>query len=110
MPLSQQTSLQDYFSDAVKTVHLVVPTSEKYIPAVEKGRPSWSIPRGVEQRNAGLNWLRKHFNCNGVFYFGDDDNKYDLRLFDEVSKWVMQIATMMCALSLFKKVLTTNCI
>ena len=72
----------------VKTVHLVVPTSEKYIPAVEKGRPPWSIPRGVEQRNEGLNWLRKHFslsNCSGVLYFGDDDNKYDLRLFNEVS-------------------------
>jgi len=50
----------------VKTVHLVVPTSAKYI--VEKGRPSWSKPRGVEQRNAGLKWLRKHFslsNCSG---------------------------------------------
>ena len=70
----------------VRSVQLVVHTSSMY--QVRKGRPSWSKPRGVEQRNAGLNWLRKHFslsNCNGVFYFGDDDNKYDLRLFDEVS-------------------------
>ena len=78
----------------VQFVHLFVPTSSKYI--IKKGRPSWSIPRGVDQRNEGLNWLRKHFslsNCNGVFYFGDDDNKYDLRLFDEVSMQYMEIAT-----------------
>lgn len=47
--------------------------------------------RGVEQRNTGLAWIRKHCkdscngHCNGVVYFMDDDNKYDLRLFHEVS-------------------------
>lgn len=44
--------------------------------------------RGVLQRNAGLNWVRTHCSeveCNGVVYFMDDDNKYDLRLFEEVS-------------------------
>ena len=69
----------------VKSIHLVVPTSSDY--KLAKGKPKWSKPRGVEQRNAGLSWLRQHYNassCNGVFYFGDDDNKYDLRLFDEV--------------------------
>ena len=69
----------------VKTVHLIAHTSAAY--KVEKGKARWSKPRGVEQRNAGLTWLRKHYNaedCNGVVYFGDDDNKYDLRLFDEV--------------------------
>jgi galactosylgalactosylxylosylprotein 3-beta-glucuronosyltransferase 3 len=43
--------------------------------------------RGVLQRNAGLNWIRQHCaetKCNGVVYFMDDDNKYDLRLFEEV--------------------------
>ena len=69
----------------VKSIHLVVPTSSDY--KLAKGDPKWLKPRGVEQRNAGLSWLRQHYNassCNGVFYFGDDDNKYDLRLFDEV--------------------------
>ena len=69
----------------VKTVHLIAHTSAAY--KVKKGKGRWSKPRGVEQRNAGLTWLRKHYNaedCNGVVYFGDDDNKYDLRLFDEV--------------------------
>ena len=61
----------------VKTVQLHVARKSK----------STSKPKGVQQRNAGLTWLREHYNaenCNGVVYFGDDDNKYDLRLFDEV--------------------------
>ena len=44
--------------------------------------------RGVLQRNTGLNWVRTHCSpvkCDGVVYFMDDDNKYDLRLFEEVS-------------------------
>ena len=44
--------------------------------------------RGVLQRNTGLNWIREHCSqvkCNGVVYFMDDDNKYDLRLFEEVN-------------------------
>ena len=70
----------------VKIVHLVVPTSSIY--KQKKGKPWQNLPRGVEQRNAGLNWLRDNYsldNCNGAFYFGDDDNKYDLRLFEDVS-------------------------
>ena len=60
----------------VNTVHLNATTRKKK-----------SSVRGVEQRNAGLTWLRDHYsaeNCSGAVYFGDDDNKYDLRLFDEV--------------------------
>ena len=57
--------------------------------------------RGFEQRNLGLSWIRaqcgvgtqslltervlKSEECNGVVYFADDDNKYDLRLFEQVS-------------------------
>ena len=43
--------------------------------------------RGVSQRNTGLKWIRDHHStkdCNGIVYFGDDDNSYDLRLFEEV--------------------------
>ena len=56
--------------------------------------------RGFEQRNLGLSWIRaqcgvgtqslltehvlKSEECNGVVYFADDDNKYDLRLFEQV--------------------------
>ena len=44
---------------------------------------------GIQHRNMGLKWIREHCGngkCNsGVVYFGDDDDRYDLRLFDEVS-------------------------
>ena len=45
--------------------------------------------RGATQRNIGLDWLRdtyKDGDIDGVVYFADDDNTYDLRLFEEVSK------------------------
>ncbi|XP_075539615.1 galactosylgalactosylxylosylprotein 3-beta-glucuronosyltransferase 3-like [Dermacentor variabilis] len=49
--------------------------------------PSWLLPKGVLQRNEGLRWLRtnaEHLDPNGIVYFADDDNTYDLRLFDEM--------------------------
>ena len=66
----------------VDSVHLNMATSKATKKALQKG---------VEQRNAGLDWARKYCmencgrNCSGVVYFMDDDNKYDLRLFEEVS-------------------------
>jgi len=61
--------------------------------------------KGLEQRNLGLNWVREQCTpasaaspsgraltleeCrSGVVYFGDDDNRYDLRVFEEVSPLV----------------------
>lgn len=41
-------------------------------------------PRGVSNRNRGLEWLRANAT-GGVFYFADDDNSYDLEIFHEVS-------------------------
>lgn len=41
-------------------------------------------PRGVSNRNRGLQWIRANAT-SGVFYFADDDNTYDIALFDEVS-------------------------
>ncbi|KJH48837.1 hypothetical protein DICVIV_05027 [Dictyocaulus viviparus] len=48
--------------------------------------PSWFLPRGVPQRNAALAWLRTQLSSakTGAVYFGDDDNTYDLRLFNEI--------------------------
>lgn len=40
-------------------------------------------PKGVSNRNRGLKWLRQNAS-SGVFYFADDDNVYDLELFDEI--------------------------
>lgn len=66
----------------VRSVHLATPKQ----PNV------WTKGRGVEQRNYGLQWIRSYcqvlayvrIHCNGVVYFLDDDNRFDLRLFEEV--------------------------
>ncbi|KAL2083414.1 hypothetical protein ACEWY4_021187 [Coilia grayii] len=44
------------------------------------------VAKGTEQRNLGLDWLRKNRGPldSGVVYFGDDDNTYDLELFEEM--------------------------
>ena len=71
----------------VDSVHLnaVTPPETPVTPSgKDHPRHSW---KGVVQRNAGLQWLRSHYrpgNCSGVVYFADDDNKYDLRMFQEV--------------------------
>ena len=68
----------------VRSVHLVA-----------RNISEWTSPagRGVEQRNAGLTWIRKNCgqfsSCNGSFYFMDDDNKYGLQLFDEVDIYMI---------------------
>jgi beta-1,3-glucuronyltransferase len=42
--------------------------------------------RGVSNRNRALQWIRENYvDPNGVIYFADDDNSYDLRIFEEVS-------------------------
>lgn len=40
-------------------------------------------PRGVSNRNRGLRWLRENAT-EGVFYFADDDNTYDISIFEQV--------------------------
>ena len=52
-----------------------------------RNKPRWTKSRGVEQRNIALDWLRKNVEANetkGVVYFADDDNTYDIRIFEEV--------------------------
>ena len=44
-------------------------------------------PRGVSNRNAALRWIHENASANGVFYFADDDNTYDLKLFQEVGRY-----------------------
>uniref|UniRef100_Q0VA80 Galactosylgalactosylxylosylprotein 3-beta-glucuronosyltransferase n=1 Tax=Xenopus tropicalis TaxID=8364 RepID=Q0VA80_XENTR len=48
--------------------------------------PNWLKPRGVEQRNEALRWLKLNKSPKdfGVVYFADDDNTYSVRIFQEM--------------------------
>ena len=66
--------------------HLNVATPENY--KMDSEDPNWLKPRGVLQRNLGLEWIRSHVDpvqSKGVLYFADDDNTYDVSIFEEVS-------------------------
>ena len=65
--------------------HLTIATPKPY--KLGKDDPSWLKPRGVEQRNVGLDWIIENTGeeDTGVVYFADDDNTYSLKLFEEVS-------------------------
>lgn len=71
-------------------LHMLTPKDRK----LQEGDPHWLKPRGAEQRNEGLRWLREKAAADGgkglasenaVIYFADDDNTYGLQLFEEVS-------------------------
>ena len=51
-----------------------------------------SKPRGVAGRNAGISWVVNN-TSQGVVYFADDDNSYDIRLFNEVNNHYNQQIT-----------------
>lgn len=61
----------------LKYEYLIAPMPEKY---KKKKGPK---PRGVSNRNRGLQWIRENAK-SGVLYFADDDNTYDLELFEEI--------------------------
>lgn len=74
-------------------LHMLTPKDRK----LQEGDPHWLKPRGAEQRNEGLRWLREKAAADGgkasnfdnaVIYFADDDNTYSLQLFEEVSNSV----------------------
>jgi len=64
---------------AIPYTHLVSPQPNMYRKAKLKYNP-----RGVSSRRAGLHWILKNAQ-DGVVYFGDDDNTYDIRLFKEIA-------------------------
>lgn len=68
---------------AITLLHEQTPAKFKLKP----GEPRWKYPKGVWQRNRALRWLRDnlmYLDQDGVVYFADDDNTYDLALFDEM--------------------------
>ncbi|GAB6024558.1 Galactosylgalactosylxylosylprotein 3-beta-glucuronosyltransferase 2 [Chamberlinius hualienensis] len=71
--------------------HLNVQTPKKF--QIKSEQPTWLKPKGVWQRNLGLDWLRnsQEILLPGVVYFADDDNTYDLQLFDEI-RWIKRVS------------------
>lgn len=58
--------------------HMYSPMPRKYLRELYK-------PRGVASRNAGVDWLLEQSDLYpGVLYFADDDNSYDVRIFEEM--------------------------
>lgn len=54
-----------------------------------KGKdPNWKKPRGAEQRNLALEWIRKNADPykRSMVFLMDDDNTYTLELFSEIAK------------------------
>ena len=86
--------MSDFLSySKIPYVHLTEVTPDDQI--IQPDEKTWSKPRGVFQRNKGLAWLRdnqQHIDLNGVVYFADDDNTYDIRLFEEVMAFTNRIA------------------
>uniref|UniRef100_A0A336LV95 Galactosylgalactosylxylosylprotein 3-beta-glucuronosyltransferase n=1 Tax=Culicoides sonorensis TaxID=179676 RepID=A0A336LV95_CULSO len=82
--VADDTDICNNFLDSILSrsgipfTHLASPMPEHYRSI--KG----PAPRGVANRRAALNWLRNNNKRNGVLYFGDDDNTFDLRLFNEI--------------------------
>lgn len=93
----KKTELLFHFLEncGVSYTHLAVKTSKQLL--TKEGDPRWLKARGVEQRNLGLKWIRQNLKSDmkGVVYFGDDDNTYDLRIFEQVSS-VISIVCKMC--------------
>ena len=82
----------------VKSTHLNVRTRVDL--RLAPSDPNWRKNRGVEQRNVAIDWLRKTASggnlpgnemgsAGGVIYFGDDDNTYDLAVFEEVGVFIL---------------------
>lgn len=66
--------------------HLAASTPPNY--KLGRNDPNWKKPRGVEQRNAALHWLRENLKVTdkGIVFFADDDNTYAIKLFHEMEK------------------------
>ncbi|XP_076381638.1 glucuronyltransferase I [Megalopta genalis] len=66
--------------------HLAAATPTSY--KLGRNDPNWKKPRGVEQRNTALHWLRENRKTTekGIVFFADDDNTYSIKLFQEMEK------------------------
>ncbi|KAK4329346.1 hypothetical protein Pmani_000295 [Petrolisthes manimaculis] len=77
-------ALLSYLNESgLNTVYLRVQMPSKYQKVKNK-------PRGVANRMAGLNWVRSN-GKEGVIYFADDDNTYDIRIFEQI-RWTRKVS------------------
>ncbi|KAG0723082.1 Galactosylgalactosylxylosylprotein 3-beta-glucuronosyltransferase P [Chionoecetes opilio] len=66
-------------------LHTGLPHTYLLTPMPEEYRNLTLQPKGVANRNGGLAWVRTQAReAEGVVYFADDDNTYDIRLFEEM--------------------------
>lgn len=71
-------SVRTYFHNLSLNTFITAPMPPQY-----KNKTKGPKPRGVSNRNKAIEWIRANART-GVFYFADDDNTYDLELFNEV--------------------------
>lgn len=66
---------------------LGIPFTYFLTPMPQKYSSWWfgRIPKGVANRNGAMQWLRVHAK-EGVMYLADDDNTYDIRIFQEIRR------------------------
>lgn len=89
---TRQTDLVSNFLQRLNTefnfkriTHLYKQTPDAF--KLKPGEATWSKPKGIWQRNKALRWLRDNHEVldqKGIVYFVDDDNTYDLTVFDEM--------------------------
>lgn len=81
---------------------LTAATAEKF--RLKPNHPNWIFPRGVAQRNAGIEYIinehnfqdipNHQYNKSAIVYFADDDNTYDHKLFPELTQFTKPVAVL----------------
>lgn len=80
-----QRLYDDFHFNNITLLHS--PTPERF--KLKPGQPSWKFPKGIWQRNRAISWIADNIgnlDPDGVVYFADDDNTYDLKLFEEMRR------------------------
>lgn len=73
----------EYDFQAITLLHEPTPAEFK----LKSGDPRWKYPKGIWQRNKAIRWMRDNLvflDRDAVLYFADDDNTYDLEIFNEM--------------------------